>query len=69
VIYHDLYVEKFDPLLNEEEIPRAAELPPVIAQHCAEIAAADGYIIVHPNWWAMPPAILKGWLDRVFRKA
>ena len=68
VIYHDLYVEKFDPLLNEEEIPRAAELPPVIAQHCAEIAAADGYIIVHPNWWAMPPAILKGWLDRVFRQ-
>jgi putative NADPH-quinone reductase len=29
--------------------------------------AADGYLIVHPNWWAMPPAILKGWLDRVIR--
>ncbi len=68
VIYHDLYVENFDPLLYEEEIPRNVELPPVIAQHCEEIAAADGYIVVHPNWWAMPPAILKGWLDRVFRQ-
>jgi putative NADPH-quinone reductase len=68
VIYHDLYAEKFDPLLQEEEIPKTAELPPVIKQHCAEIAAADGYIIVHPNWWAMPPAVLKGWLDRVFRQ-
>jgi len=23
-------------------------------------------VVVHPNWWAMPPAILKGWIDRVF---
>ena len=68
VIYHDLYAEKFDPILYEEEIPRDAELPPVIKQHCEEVAAADGYIVVHPNWWAMPPAILKGWLDRVFRQ-
>ena len=28
---------------------------------------ADGIIIVHPNWWGMPPAILKGWIDRVLR--
>ena len=26
-----------------------------------------GIIIVHPNWWGMPPAILKGWIDRVLR--
>jgi NAD(P)H dehydrogenase (quinone) len=68
VIYHDLYAENFDPLLFDEEIPRGAELPPVIKQHCDEIAGADGYVIVHPNWWAMPPAMLKGWLDRVFRQ-
>jgi NAD(P)H dehydrogenase (quinone) len=68
VIYHDLYEEKFDPLLYEEEIPRGTELPPAINRHCDEVAAADGYIVVHPNWWAMPPAILKGWLDRVFRQ-
>jgi NAD(P)H dehydrogenase (quinone) len=68
VIYHDLYVEQFDPLLYDEEIPRGADLPPVIRKYCAEIAAADAYVVVHPNWWAMPPAILKGWIDRVFRQ-
>jgi NAD(P)H dehydrogenase (quinone) len=24
-------------------------------------------VVVHPNWWGQPPAILKGWIDRVFR--
>jgi NAD(P)H dehydrogenase (quinone) len=68
VVFHDLYAEKFDPLLYNEEIPRDAELPPVIRQHCDEVLAADAYIVVHPNWWAMPPAMLKGWIDRVIRQ-
>jgi NAD(P)H dehydrogenase (quinone) len=67
VFFHDLYQEKFDPLLNREEIAEDAALPDVISQHCQEIAAADGIVIVHPNWWGQPPAILKGWVDRVIR--
>jgi putative NADPH-quinone reductase len=67
VTVHDLYREKFDPLLPYDEIPRDAPLPPVVALHCAEIAAADGIVFVHPDWWGMPPAILKGWIDRVLR--
>jgi putative NADPH-quinone reductase len=68
VVYHDLYAERFDAILPHAEIPKGAPLDPVIAQHCREVTAADGYVIVHPNWWAMPPAILKGWLDRVLRQ-
>jgi NAD(P)H dehydrogenase (quinone) len=64
---HDIYREKFDPLLLYDEIPRDAPLPPAIAVHCREVAAADGIIFVHPDWWGMPPAILKGWIDRVLR--
>jgi len=67
VIFHDLYAEHFDPVLPYGEIPRDSLLHPVIATHCAEIAAADGIVFVHPNWWGMPPAILKGWVDRVIR--
>lgn len=66
-VLHDLYQEGFDPLLPEQEIAKGAHLPPLIARHCAEIAQADGIVIVHPNWWGMPPAILKGWVDRVIR--
>ena len=68
VIYHDLYEEGFDPILPHEEIPKDAALDPVIKQHRDEVASADGYIVVHPNWWGQPPAILKGWLDRVLRQ-
>jgi NAD(P)H dehydrogenase (quinone) len=44
-----------------------ADLPDSVARHCQEIASADGIVIVHPNWWGQPPAILKGWVDRVLR--
>lgn len=67
VMFHDLYKEKFDPLLPANEIPEDAKLPVKIKKHCKEIASADGIIIVHPNWWGQPPAILKGWVDRVIR--
>ena len=67
VIFHDLCAEGFDPLLPAQEIPDSAPLPPEIQRHCDELRAADGIVIVHPNWWGQPPAVLKGWIDRVFR--
>jgi NAD(P)H dehydrogenase (quinone) len=68
VIFHDLYDEQFDPVLREAEIPKDAPLDPIVDRYCREVAEADGYIVVHPNWWAMPPAVLKGWIDRVMRQ-
>ncbi len=67
VIFHDLYDEQFDPILLDQEIPNDAYLPKEIEIHCREISSADGIIVVHPNWWGQPPAILKGWVDRVIR--
>jgi len=67
VIFRDLYQEKFDPRLSSEEIAKDAILPAIIRKHCDEIASADSIVIVHPNWWGQPPAILKGWVDRVIR--
>lgn len=67
VLFHDLYREGFDPVLPANEILRDPMLDPLIEQHVREITEADGILIVHPNWWGMPPAILKGWVDRVIR--
>lgn len=67
VTFHDLYQEKFDPVLEFPEIAKDALLGPIVRRHCDEIAAADGIVIVHPDWWGQPPAILKGWIDRVIR--
>jgi len=68
VICHDLYAEKFDPILHESEIVESEPLAAEIQRHCDEITEADGYFVIHPNWWGQPPAILKGWIDRVLRQ-
>ena len=67
VFFHDLYQEKFDPLLLAEEIPKDVLLPQEIETHCKEASEADGFVIIHPNWWGTPPAILTGWVDRIMR--
>jgi putative NADPH-quinone reductase len=67
VVFHDLYAEQFDPLLPSDEIAADVALPPDVEQHCDETSTADGIVIIHPNWWGQPPAILKGWVDRVMR--
>jgi putative NADPH-quinone reductase len=67
VNYHDLYAERFDPLLPAEELVRDAKLPAEIRRHCDEIVSADAIVVVHPNWWSQPPAMLRGWQDRVLR--
>ena len=68
VHFHDLYQEGFDPLLSGEELAAGKSNDPLLRQHQAEISRAHGIIIVHPNWWGQPPAILKGWVDRVLRE-
>jgi putative NADPH-quinone reductase len=67
VTFHDLYAEGFDPVLPAGEVPEDRAVDPEIAKHCDELARAEGIVIVHPNWWGQPPAILKGWIDRVVR--
>jgi putative NADPH-quinone reductase len=68
VYFHDLYAERFDPLLSQKEILDQRAGGAVLKRHCSEIVSADGIIVVHPNWWGQPPAILKGWVDRVVRQ-
>jgi putative NADPH-quinone reductase len=67
VACHDLYAEGFEAALPGPEIARDAVLPELVARHCEEIARAEGVVVVHPNWWGMPPAVLAGWVDRVMR--
>jgi NAD(P)H dehydrogenase (quinone) len=64
---HDLYAERFDPVQTTIESANTASADALVEQHCTELIAADIILIFHPNWWGQPPAILKGWVDRVFR--
>jgi len=68
LILHDLYAERFDPVLPVEELTIAnEELPEPLRKYQAEIQVAKGLVFIHPNWWGNPPAILAGWVDRVIR--
>lgn len=67
VTFHDLYEEKFDPLITSKEIPKNSILNDLVKNHCKDLQQSDGIVIIHPNWWGQPPAILKGWIDRIFR--
>jgi putative NADPH-quinone reductase len=67
VWFHDLVAEGFDPIMPAAEAARDAVLPPLMAAHVEEICAADGIVIVHPNYWSRPPAVVCGWTDRVLR--
>ena len=67
ILFHDLCREQFPPNLSAEEMPDDGIVPPLIEKHCTELRESHGIIVIHPNWWGQPPAILKGWIDRVFR--
>jgi NAD(P)H dehydrogenase (quinone) len=67
VWFHNLYKENFDPVLVAKEIPRDGLDSDNVLHHCYELKESDGIIVIHPNWWGQPPAIVKGWIDRVFR--
>lgn len=64
----DLYAERFDPVLGADEWSnrRAGGADwPEVADYAKRLAEANGLLLVHPTWWGGPPAILKGWFDRV----
>ncbi len=66
---HDLYAENFDPLLPAGEAgsmaTAAVSVDPLVREHQRLLAAADVLVMIHPNWWGKPPAIVAGWIDRV----
>lgn len=67
IAFHDLYAEGFDPVLRTGERDNRSSADPVVERHVADLVTADLIAVCHPNWWGMPPAILKGWIDRVIR--
>jgi NAD(P)H dehydrogenase (quinone) len=68
VLVRDLYAMKFDPLLRAEEIPQLTPPTPGpdVAAERAVLADVDVFAFVYPFWFNAPPAILKGYVDRVF---
>ncbi|MEU6173232.1 NAD(P)H-dependent oxidoreductase [Streptantibioticus parmotrematis] len=78
----DLYAEKWSPILDRHEFgpleghfkPQAEQMRAVkdgtldaaVRDHLDRLLAADLLVLSFPLWWFSLPAILKGWIDRVF---
>lgn len=65
----DLYAESFDPRLTLAE--RRSHLEPPSAKshlqtYFEDLTWCDTIVFVHPTWWGSQPAMLKGWIDRVW---
>jgi NAD(P)H dehydrogenase (quinone) len=67
VAFRDLYAMNFDPCLKRDEIPSDADyrIRPDIAAERAVLEGVGLYVLVYPFWVNAPPAILKGYIDRV----
>lgn len=66
----DLYREGFDPVLTEQDWARYIADPAAniarVQDHVTDLQWAEGLIVIYPTWYYGPPAVLKGWLDRVW---
>ncbi len=67
VIVRDLYAIDFDPVLKAGERPDAPHWSPSgdVAVELEFLRQADILVLVYPIWYGLPPAILKGYVDRV----
>ena len=67
---NDLYADGFDPTVSRDE--RNAHMDdgvdPSITGYADDLQWCDTLILVYPTWWAGQPAMLKGWMDRVWVK-
>jgi putative NADPH-quinone reductase len=67
---HDLYREAFDPVLSTREWEVYLKDPSVNqatqAAYVDDLRWAEGLVMVYPTFFFGPPAILKGWLERVW---
>ena len=70
VVTRDLYALGFDPVLVSKDFVAMSkkEQQPDVATEQKYVKDADKLIIIHPIWWFGQPAILKGYIDRVFSK-
>lgn len=66
----DLYTEGFDPIFKADDYAQfttgPSDMPPDVLREQRRLEQADAIAFVFPVWWWSFPAMLKGWIDRVW---
>jgi len=65
---NDLYADGFDPVMSASERLTHKEpgVSPALERYAADLQWAQALVLVYPTWWSGQPAMLKGWMDRVW---
>ena len=68
VVERDLYRLRFDPCLHANEMPgrQGATVRADVAREREAIGDADIFAFFYPLWFNATPAMMKGYIDRVF---
>ena len=71
--HHDLYEESFNPVFTPYErinhvgnIDAKLQQLPELRPYVENLQWCEALVLVYPTWWGAQPAIMKGWIDRVF---
>lgn len=66
----DLYAEGFNPVFSAAEkttyLADTVQNIAGVAAHVEALRWADGWVVIYPTWFYGAPAMLKGWLERVW---
>jgi NAD(P)H dehydrogenase (quinone) len=57
--------QRFDVQAEQRHASERGSIPQAVAAEIGRLDHADLLIPQYPMWWHLPPAMLKGWLDRV----
>jgi NAD(P)H dehydrogenase (quinone) len=68
VSVRDLYALKFNPVLSANDLAgmMQGKLQPDVKAEQEFVSSADVLVVIYPLWWSGMPAILKGYIDRIF---
>jgi NAD(P)H dehydrogenase (quinone) len=68
VRYTDLYGDGFQPEMTAMERRAHAEAGVAVdlQRYADDLQWAEALVLVYPTWWSAQPAVLKGWIDRVW---
>ena len=61
---HDLYGDAFEP--EPTAASDEVDADPAVRRYVDDLRWCDTLVFVYPTWWAGQPAMLRGWIDRVW---
>ncbi|MBA4533386.1 NAD(P)H-dependent oxidoreductase [Brevibacillus halotolerans] len=64
----NLYEQKFSPIFSPADMQalESEQVPKAIEEEQTILSESDLLIMIYPVWWWSQPAILKGYIDRIF---